>query len=72
MIPGENGWLIPAGSVDALAAALEELLACPADALTGIDRLSLGTSCRRHSIDIEAAKLAALFRTSSAGHGGQP
>ncbi len=72
VIPGENGWLIPAGSVDALAAALEELLACPADALTRMGEAGYRRVLQRHSIDIEAAKLAALFRTSSAGHGGQP
>lgn len=62
--PGENGWLFPAGSVDALTTAIEDLLTCSAD-----DRKRMGDAghlraVERHSIDIEAAKLAVLFRES--------
>jgi glycosyltransferase involved in cell wall biosynthesis len=63
--PGRNGWLIPAGSVTELAAAIEECLAAPRDELQkmgddGHDRVLL-----RHSIDAEATKLAELFRAET-------
>ena len=67
VIPGENGWLFPAGSVEALTMALEELLACPVDALTRMGDAGYRRVLQRHSVDTEAAKLGALFRKSGTG-----
>ena len=59
--PGENGWLVPSGDVEALAAALEDLLACPAAKLSAMGEAARARALERHSIDTEAGKLAALF-----------
>jgi glycosyltransferase involved in cell wall biosynthesis len=60
--PGVDGWLFPAGSVDALAAAVEDFLSRPADALREMGDAAYQRVLERHSIDAEAAKLARLFR----------
>ena len=57
----ENGWLFPAGSLDALTSAMEDCLSMEDSELR-----KMGTSGRlrvleRHSIDSEALKLAGLF-----------
>lgn len=61
VLPGENGWLFPAGSVDALAAAMEDCLLKPSDELRKMGEAAYLRVVERHSIDTEAAKLAALF-----------
>ena len=61
---GHDGWLVPAGDVEALVAAIEACLAAPPEVLA---RLGEAARCRvleRHDVDVEARKLAALF----AGH----
>ena len=58
---GENGWLVPAGDIDALALAIEACLAAPADALLRMGEAAHARVLARHDIDHEAAKLAALF-----------
>lgn len=60
--PGENGWLFPAGDVDALVAVLEEFLATPVAVLDAMGEAGYQRVLERHSADIEAAKLARLFR----------
>jgi colanic acid/amylovoran biosynthesis glycosyltransferase len=59
--PGENGWLVPSGDVEALAAALQELLLRPAAELGAMGEAARRRALERHSIDTEAGKLAALF-----------
>jgi glycosyltransferase involved in cell wall biosynthesis len=59
--PGENGWLVPSGDVEALAAALKDLLSQPPDALRAMGEAARRRVLERHSIDTEAGKLAALF-----------
>jgi glycosyltransferase involved in cell wall biosynthesis len=63
--PGENGWLFPAGSIDALVAAIEDCLSRSTEDVT-----AMGEACRarvlaRHSVDVQAAKLAENFRRSA-------
>ena len=58
---GENGWLVPAGSIDALAEAMEEFVTCPLDKLTRMGEAARQRVLERHSIDVEATKLKALF-----------
>lgn len=66
VVPGENGWLFPAGSVDALAATMEDFLAYPVDDLARMGEAGYQRVLQRHSVDTEAVKLSALFRESCA------
>ena len=60
--PDESGWLIPPGSVDALTAAMEDLLSRPAQELAAMGEAAHARVVERHSADVEAAKLAELFQ----------
>ena len=60
--PGTNGWLFPAGDVNELAAAMEDFLSRSAEELRVMGEAAHTRVLERHSIDIEAAKLAGLFR----------
>jgi colanic acid/amylovoran biosynthesis glycosyltransferase len=64
--PGENGWLIPAGSIDDLTNALEACLSTPVEVLQKFGDAGYDRVIARHSIDIEAGKLALLFLAASA------
>ena len=68
VLPGENGWLFPAGSIDALTAAMEDFLAKPADELRKMGEAAYLRVIDRHSIDTEAVKLAGLFREVASGN----
>jgi glycosyltransferase involved in cell wall biosynthesis len=63
--PGENGWLVPSGDVDELAAALKDLLSRPPQELGAMGEAARRRVLERHSIDTEAAKLAALFSAAT-------
>ena len=64
VLPGVNGWLVPAGSVEALADAMEEALArSPAD-LAQMGNAAYGRFLEAHTVEREVAKLAHLFRHS--------
>jgi glycosyltransferase involved in cell wall biosynthesis len=65
VIHGENGWLIPAGSVDELARAIKNCLLAQNDDLERMGNAGRQRVLERHSVNREAAKLASLFRTSS-------
>ena len=57
-----DGWLVPAGDVDALAQAIERLpRRRPPSARRAWARRRARACCARHDVDVEAAKLAALF-----------
>lgn len=58
---GENGWLFPAGDVDELAIVLEGFLCTPTETLEKMGRAAHTRVVERHSIDVEAAKLANYF-----------
>ena len=64
VLPGENGWLLPAGSVDALVEAIEDCLSKSPDDLKKMGDAGYMRVIKRHSIDTEVAKLAELFRHS--------
>ena len=64
--PGENGWLVPAGDAAALAAAMAEVLDCPADQLTEMGRSGAARVRERHDVRREAAKLRELFSAPAA------
>jgi glycosyltransferase involved in cell wall biosynthesis len=59
--PGESGWLIPAGSVDALADAMQQVLATPPTELARMGEAGAALVAANHNAHTEAAKLAALF-----------
>ena len=59
-----NGWLFPAGSVDALAVAMEKCLATDISRLQEMGDLAHDRVLERHDIDTEAAKLAVHFKES--------
>ena len=66
VLPGENGWLVPAGDVEALAAAMRELLRAPVGQLSAMGELGRARALERHDIATEAATLAALFSRAGA------
>jgi colanic acid/amylovoran biosynthesis glycosyltransferase len=58
---GQNGWLVPAGSVAALVSALEHALAATPIELGRMGRAGAEAVARRHDVDKEARTLARLF-----------
>ena len=69
VIPGEHGWLVPAGDVEALAAAIQACLKSSAAALQCMGDAARERVITRHDVDSEASKLADLFRrTITAEH----
>lgn len=65
VIDGENGVLIPAGSTEALAEAMREVLLADAPLLSRMGRDGHDWACLRHNAATEAAKLAALFHRAA-------
>ena len=58
---GHNGWLVPAGSVEKLAAGIMEALACNDDELRRLADHGKAAVRARHDAAVEAQKLANLF-----------
>jgi colanic acid/amylovoran biosynthesis glycosyltransferase len=63
--PGVNGWLVPAGSAEALATAIGEALDASTDRLNRMGRTGAAMVAERHQITTEAEKLAVLFAQSA-------
>lgn len=63
---GEHGWLIPAGSVSLLAAAMEDLLRRPVRDLARMGEAAQRRVLERHAVDREAGRLRELFASGSA------
>ena len=59
--PGENGWLVPAGNVDALALAMRELVDAPSERLDALGAAGARAVRERHSADTEAARLERIL-----------
>lgn len=59
--PGVSGWLVPAGSVDALAAAMREVLSTPPEQLARMGRAGTARVRERHDQRTEARKLETLI-----------
>ncbi len=59
---GEDGWLIPAGDVHALADAIVECIESDSQRLDTMGERARQRVLARHDVDVEAGKLAQLFR----------
>ncbi len=59
--PGQHGWLIPAGDIDALAVTLQELLAVPDTALFSMGEAARARAITRHNIEELSFQLLGLF-----------
>jgi glycosyltransferase involved in cell wall biosynthesis len=66
--PGRNGWLIPAGSVEALVLALGQVLDTPVERLAEMGRRGRADVAERHAIESVAPRLAALFAPYAGGN----
>jgi colanic acid/amylovoran biosynthesis glycosyltransferase len=65
--PGEHGWLVPAGHVEALADAMRACLDTPVETLSRMGEAAKKRVRERHSADTEAAKLGKLFQVAVEG-----
>lgn len=65
--PGVSGWLVPPGSVAALAEGLRELLATPAEQLTEMGNRGAARVAENHNLRAELTRLASLIDVSLDG-----
>jgi colanic acid/amylovoran biosynthesis glycosyltransferase len=65
VVPGVNGWLVPAGSVEDLTAAMRDALSQPAGRLQELGRAGRERVLAAHDAAKEAARLAELYRNGS-------
>ncbi len=61
VIQGENGWLVPAGSSEELAAAMSSCLSVSAALLSTYGAAGMERCCELHAITAESEKLRSLF-----------
>jgi len=66
--PGEHGWLIPAGDIDALVIAMKQCLEAPDSQLRQMGEAGHQSAFSKHLVDVEAERLAELF---SSPHGNE-
>jgi colanic acid/amylovoran biosynthesis glycosyltransferase len=57
----ENGWLVPAGDIDALVNAMQDCLDRPSSEIAAMGFAANKRVINRHDVDSEATKLAKLF-----------
>lgn len=62
---GENGWLVPAGDVEALVDAMQACLDANPEALAGMGKVAQERALLRHNVNTEAVKLVSLFQAST-------
>jgi colanic acid/amylovoran biosynthesis glycosyltransferase len=60
--PGKNGWLVPAGDVDALTQALKEVITAPVEQLEEMGKLGAEAVAQSHDVQKEAQYLSELFQ----------
>jgi colanic acid/amylovoran biosynthesis glycosyltransferase len=63
--PGINGWLVPAGSVEALAMVMASVLQLPLEQLEQMGRAGAAKVAQQQNADLEAKKLAELFQQNT-------
>lgn len=64
---GKNGWLVPAGDVEALVEAIRVASAAPRETLINMGQAGRKRVWARHDIQTEAAKLAKAFKAVISG-----
>jgi len=69
VVPGEHGWLVPAGDVEALASAMRACLDTAPEEITRMGEAARERVLERHDVDREAGKLIGLFQGSHAQEG---
>jgi colanic acid/amylovoran biosynthesis glycosyltransferase len=62
---GTDGWLFPAGSVELLAAAIQECLSRPLEELRAMGESARNRVLERHSVEEQAVRLDRLFRAAA-------
>lgn len=65
--PGKSGWLVAAGSLDQLTAALREVLEAPVERLEAMGRVGRARVLERHDVAKSGRTLADLFTGSRPG-----
>ncbi len=65
VLPGENGWLIPAGDVEALAQAMQACLNASAGTLVNMGQAAHDRVLARHSVETQADLLSDLFERAA-------
>ncbi len=60
--PGRNGWLVPAGDIDALTATLHDCLSADVATLRAMGEAGRSQVLERHDVEREATRLHSLFR----------
>jgi glycosyltransferase involved in cell wall biosynthesis len=61
VVPGQTGWLVPAGDPDVLAEAIADLAVTPSEALSRMGQAGRTRVLQRHDSEIEAGKLVHHF-----------
>jgi len=69
---GENGWLVPAGDVGALADAIQKCLEVPPKMLERMGESARKLALAQHDVDVEVSRLGALFKRASQDVNSQP
>jgi glycosyltransferase involved in cell wall biosynthesis len=64
VIHGETGWLVPAGSEEALCGAIRECFKTSDEKLRAMGEIGRARALSRHNVDCEAEKLEKLFERS--------
>jgi glycosyltransferase involved in cell wall biosynthesis len=62
VVPGRNGWLVPAGSVDALVDGMRQILDAPLDQLAEMGLRARDDVRSQHEIETIAQRMVVLFR----------
>lgn len=62
--PGVSGWLVPAGSLNALVTVMRTALQTPISELEQMGKMGIERVTRQHNIQQEAQKLASLFASN--------
>jgi colanic acid/amylovoran biosynthesis glycosyltransferase len=70
--PGINGWLVPAGAVEPLVAAMAAAVSADPAELEAMGRAGAARVAERHNVDIEVKKLADLIAGPAAIAGREP
>jgi len=61
--PNRSGWLVPAGSVDALAIAMRQILNLPLEEIADMGKIGSEMVIKEHNATEEAKKLVKLFQS---------